>query len=54
MKIEVVYKENSNIKLDDILKSIFEAHNQNNINNFFESLNIKEVDCIRKGDFTLC
>ena len=54
MKIEKVFKENSEIKLEDILKSIFDANIENNIANFFESLNIKEIDSIRKGDFTLC
>lgn len=54
MKIEKVFKENSEIKLEDILKSIFETNSESNITNFFESLNIKEIDCIKKGDFKLC
>lgn len=54
MKIERVFKENSEIKLADIIKSIIEDDSKNTVDNFFKSLNIKDVDCIRKGDFTLC
>lgn len=54
MKIEKVFKENSEIKLDDILKSLLEDQSKNAIDNFFKSLNIKEIECIRKGDFTIC
>lgn len=54
MKIERVFKENSEIKLEDILKSIIEKESKNAIENFFKGLDIKEIDCIRKGDFTLC
>ena len=36
MKIEKVFKENSEIKLENILKSIFDAI-ENNITNFFEN-----------------
>lgn len=54
MKIERVFKENSEIKLDDILKSILEDQFKNDIDNFFKSLNIQEIEFIRKGEFTLC
>ena len=37
MKIEKVFKENSEIKLENILKSIFVANIENNITNFFEN-----------------
>lgn len=54
MKIQRVFKENSEIKLEDILRSIFEDDSKNTVDNFFRSLNIKDIDSIRKGDFTLC
>lgn len=54
MKIERVFKENSEIKLDHILKSILEDQSKNDIDEFFKSLNIQEIDYIIKGDFTLC
>lgn len=54
IKIQRVFKENSEIKLEDILRSIFEDDSKNTVDNFFRSLNIKDIDSIRKGDFTLC
>ena len=54
MKIERTFNENSNIKLDDILKSIVDKHVYKSIDDFFKDLNIKEIDSIRKGVFTLC
>lgn len=54
MKIERIFKENSEIKLDDILKSILEDKSKNDIDEFFKNLNIQEIDCIIKGDFILC
>lgn len=38
MIIERVFKQNSSIKLEDILKSIFETKNEIIINNFFDNL----------------
>ena len=35
--LEKVFKENSEIKLENILKSIFDANIENNITNFFEN-----------------
>ena len=54
IKIQRVFKENSEIKLEDILRSIFEDDSKNTVDNFFRSLNIKDIDSIQKGDFTLC
>lgn len=54
MTIHRIFKENSEINLDDIVKSIIEQNSKKSIDEFFESLNIKEINCIRKGDFTLC
>ena len=54
MKIERTFNENSNIKLEDILKSIVDKHIDKCIDDFFKDLNIKEIESIRKGDFTLC
>ena len=54
IKIQRVFKENSEIKLEDILRSIFEDDSKNTVDNFFRSLNIKDIDSIRKGDFTIC
>ena len=44
MKIEKVFKENSEIKLENILKSIFDANIENNITNFLK---------ITKSDYEL-
>ncbi|MDK0845893.1 hypothetical protein P5E44_06775 [Clostridium perfringens] len=54
MKIERVFNENSNIKLENIVKSIIDENLDKSIDEFFKSLNIKEIDSIIKGDFTLC
>ncbi len=54
MKIERIFKENSEINLDDIVNSIIEQNSKKSIDKFFEGLNIKEIDCIRKGDFIVC
>lgn len=54
MKIERIFKEHSNIKLEDIVKSIIDENLDKSISDFFKNLNIKEVDSIIKGDFILC